>query len=177
VLGHDLTALGLQLEIASHLAPTTASPHVDKARQVSARLLCNLRQVVSATRTTPGSGLAEALRALVADLPGLRVHLTVADGLCVEQPERAHCVLRCVQEIVTNALRHAQARNLWITVSCGGGEVTVDARDDGRGAEGVAAGAGLSGMRARIEELGGVLRIAPAPSFALHAALPAQVAP
>jgi signal transduction histidine kinase len=77
-----------------------------------------------------------------------------------------------VQEIVTNTLRHAQARNLWITISEDGASITVEAHDDGCGAATVAAGAGLRGMQARIEELGGVLRIMSAPSFALRAMLP-----
>jgi signal transduction histidine kinase len=31
------------------------------------------------------------------------------------RPERAHVLLRCTQEIITNAVRHAGAQNLWIT--------------------------------------------------------------
>jgi signal transduction histidine kinase len=81
-------------------------------------------------------------------------------------------VLRCVQEIVTNTLRHAGASNLWIHVEQRTGGIVVDTRDDGRGAHQVTAGHGLSGMRARLEELGGFLQIAPAPSFAVTAQLP-----
>ncbi|MCE9574429.1 MAG: sensor histidine kinase, partial [Deltaproteobacteria bacterium] len=177
VLGHDLTALGLQLEIASHVTPEQAPVHVGKARDVSARLLRNVREVVSAIRVPDGPGLAIALRTLVEDVPGLTVHLALPDELRVDEAARAHCVLRCVQEIVTNTLRHAHARNLWIAIAHDGAAITVDAHDDGRGATTVAAGAGLRGMQARIEELGGALRIAPAPSFALRAMLPLGAQP
>jgi signal transduction histidine kinase len=172
VIGHDLTALGLQLEIATHVAADQVPDHVARARDVNARLLRNVREVVGAMRKAEGSDLGAALRTLVDDLPGLAVHLALPEPLVIDDAARAHCVLRCVQEIATNTLRHARARNLWIAIEQRGDAIAVDARDDGRGADAVTAGHGLSGMRARLEELGGFLRIAPAPSFALTARLP-----
>src|SRR5215468_10194993 len=154
VIGHDLTALGLQLEIATHVARDQVPTHVAKARDVNVRLLRNVREVVGAMRASQGSDLVHALRALVDDLPGLTVHLAVPDTLVVDDAARAHCVLRCVQEIVTNTLRHAAARNLWIAIAERDGAIAVDAHDDGCGAPVVAAGNGLSGMQARLEELG-----------------------
>jgi signal transduction histidine kinase len=83
-----------------------------------------------------------------------------------------------VQEIVTNALRHSSAKNLWIAITEERGTITIDARDDGRGAALVHVGHGLSGMRARLEEMGGWLSVAGGPSRAFHvsASLPAVVA-
>ena len=178
VLGHDLTALGLQLEVASHVAPISgerAAEHVEKAQHISARLLHNVRDVVSAMRVTDGAGLRGALATLIEAVPNLTVHLDVARDLRVDDTARAHCVLRCVQEIVTNTLRHAKARNLWISIAQDDGAVAIDARDDGCGAAVVAERCGLSGMRDRIAELGGALRVAPTPSFAIRATLPLEV--
>jgi signal transduction histidine kinase len=172
VLGHDLTALGLQLEIATHVTGDKVPEHLDKARGVASRLLRNVRDVVGAMRASQGTDLGQALRTLVDDVPGLTVHLAAPEALLIDDPARAHCVLRCVQEIVTNTLRHARAANLWITVEQHGGAITIDARDDGRGSPVLAAGHGLASMRARIEELGGLLRIATAPSFNVIAQLP-----
>src|SRR3954468_13543618 len=177
VLGHDLTALGLQLEIATHVPEPQVPTHLAKARDVNARLLCNVREVVGAMRASCGSDLVHALRTLVDDLPGLTVHLALPDALVIHDAARAHCVLRCVQEIVTNALRHARAANLWIAIAPHDGGIAIDARDDGQGAAALSPGHGLSGMRARLEELGGFLQIAPAPSFRLTAQLPLEAAP
>jgi signal transduction histidine kinase len=177
VIGHDLTALGLQLEIATHVPASKIPDHVSRAREVNARLLRNVRDVVSAMRVSEGTELGQALRTLVEDLPGLTVHLVLPGALVLDDAARAHCVLRCVQEIVTNTLRHARARNLWIAIEHRAGAITVDARDDGRGAERVEAGNGLAGMRSRIEELGGFLQIAPAPSFSVTAQLPLGAKP
>jgi signal transduction histidine kinase len=174
VLGHDLTALGLQLEIATHVDGDAAKTHLGKAQDVTARLLSNVREVVGAMRADAGPDLVPALQGLVRDVPGLTIHLDVPDELVVDDPARAQCVLRCVQEIVTNALRHARARNLWIRVERAGDQISVNARDDGRGAEGVCDGLGLSGMRGRLEELGGLLEVATAPerAFSVVARLP-----
>jgi signal transduction histidine kinase len=176
VLGHDLTALGLQLEVATHVEPGRAACHVAKAQEVSARLLQNVRDVVGTMRDAPAAKLGCALRTLVEGVPGMAVHLDMPDDLHVKDGARGHCVLRCVQEIVTNALKHSRATNLWITISQADGAITVDARDDGQGASEVRAGHGLSGMRARLEEMGGTLRVAaePARAFAVSAWLPAE---
>ncbi len=172
VLGHDLTALGLQLEIATHVAPDAVPLHLAKARAVHARLLRNVRQLVSSTGIVGATDLREPLRRLVEDLPGLTVHLALPDVLTVEDPARANCVLRCVQEISTNTLRHARATNLWISIEQRSGVLSLDARDDGGGAPVIAVGQGLAGMRARLEELDGTLQISSSPSFAVLARLP-----
>ncbi len=172
VLGHGLTALGLHLEVAKNVAPEAAIEHVAKARVLADDALAGVRAAVSAMRANAGPDVAPALVALVADTPGLRVHLTMPDPFVVDCAARAHCIVRCVQEIVTNALRHAGAENLWITIACDDARITVDARDDGRGAAELRTGNGLAGMRARIEEMGGRLLVAPAPTFSLRASLP-----
>jgi signal transduction histidine kinase len=175
VLGHDLAALRLQLEVATHVGEGKAAPHIEKAQEVSLRLITNVREVVSAMRDSPGPDLASALR-IAAEVPGIAVHLDMPQALTVEDSARAHCVLRCVQEIVTNTLRHARAKNLWITIARhADGSLSVDARDDGCGAAVVRQGGGLSGMRERLEEMGGFLRVASEPSFVVEVRLPARV--
>jgi signal transduction histidine kinase len=88
-------------------------------------------------------------------------------------------VLRCAQEIVTNAARHAGAENLWLDLEHEGGMVTLRARDDGRGARSVRPGNGLRGMRERLESVGGSLAVetAEGKGFALRATLPMRGAP
>lgn len=159
VLGHDLTALGLQLEVATHVPPEEARAHVRKAQDVSSRLLANVREVVSATRTSEGVDLRAALQTLAESAPQLHVEIDMADCIRVDDDERAHCVLRCVQEIITNTLRHAQARTLTVRIRQEDGVILLDARDDGRVSTKMSPGSGLSGMRARLAELGGALSI------------------
>ena len=87
---------------------------------------------------------------------------------------RAEALVRCVQEVITNTLKHATAGHLWIQVSCVAGGVTVRAWDDGRGAARLQPGTGLTGMRERFAQLGGEVAVTPnaGSGFALHAFVP-----
>jgi signal transduction histidine kinase len=179
-LGHHLTALGLSLEVASHLAEGRAAPHVSAARDLTKLLLAEVRDVVSAMRDEAPVDLEAALHGLARGVSAPHIHLDLADGLgAVSDSARANAVLRCVQEIVTNALRHAQAANLWIEITRRPEGLRIHARDDGRGAAEVQAGHGLGGMRERLEQAGGRLEITSAPGrgFELTALLPLQETP
>jgi signal transduction histidine kinase len=69
----------------------------------------------------------------------------------VDDASRAETLLRCVQEIMTNTARHADAQNLWIRLDARADGIALHARDDGRGADVIACGNGLTGMRERFE--------------------------
>ncbi len=175
VLGHNLTALGLQLEIAAHVEDAAARTHTAKARELTSRLLQDVRAVVAAMRTDHPAELVAAIRAIVVEAPGLGIHLDAPESLVVEDPCRADCVVRCVQEIVTNTRRHALgAENLWIRLRREADEIVVEAHDDGMGTADLRDGQGLRGMRSRLQELGGWLevRTAPGRAFVLNARLP-----
>jgi signal transduction histidine kinase len=193
VLGHHLTALSLHLEAALHDPNTPdglARQRVATAQELAKGLLREVREVVSTLRQDesesggPGGELrlAAALAALSAGVEEPQVHLIVQPEAGLGDPDVTHAVLRCAQELFTNALRHARARNLYIEVAAGdvegeyGGGITLQARDDGHGAAEVVPGHGLRGMRERIEKLGGHLEIesAPGEGFAVTAWIPRQ---
>ena len=172
-LGHHLTALSLNLETASHLVDGAAREHIGRAQAVAKSLLGDVRATVTGVRDE-GIDPLPAIRALVEPIDVPRVHLSTPDTLPPCDAARAEAVLRLVQEIVTNALRHAQAHNLWISLSATPRAIDVDGRDDGRGAEGWRDGNGLRGMRERLAELGGSLDVTSSPGsgFAVHARIP-----
>lgn len=178
LLGHRLTALTLNLEVAGHLAEGQALEHVKRSHTLAKLLLGNVREVVSQLRETGAIDLAAALRPLTENVPSLDIQLEIEDPLNVEDPQRAHVLLRCTQEIITNAVRHAGARHLWIKVYREAPDrVVVEARDDGVGADMVNVGNGLRGMRERLQQCGGQLQIEtrPGEGFRLRATVPATV--
>jgi signal transduction histidine kinase len=137
-------------------------------------LLHEVRGVVSQVRVQPPA-LRATLLSLTENLPGLRVALSLPDDLTALDPARADAILRCVQELITNTLRHAQATALSIDIQqSASGALSIAAHDDGRGAE-VVEGQGLAGMRLRFEALGGSLAVACAPGegFRVHGKIPA----
>jgi signal transduction histidine kinase len=158
-IGHQLTALSLQLEIASHSATGQTASAVMKAQHLTRDLLASVRNVVGALRGTESLVVEPALRILSNGIPYPKVHLEVPPDLTVDQPAQADALFHCVQEALTNAVRHADAANVWVQLAGARDGVEVRVRDDGRGARTVAPGHGLQGMRERLEEVGGTLQL------------------
>ena len=81
-------------------------------------------------------------------------------------PELETAVFRIIQEALTNVFRHSGAQNGWVTLKQQDSQLVITIRDDGKGiGESVAEfqygsiGVGIGGMRQRVKEFGGVLRL------------------
>lgn len=174
LLGHHLTALSLNLEVASHLTQGQAHEHVGQAHTLARLLLSDVREAVSQIRGNDAIDMAATLLPLADNVPGLTIDMVMPKPFLLEDPERAHVLLRCTQEIITNAVRHAQAQILRLRYGWDGNAIRLQARDDGRGAENASAGNGLAGMRERLAAYGGELEIesAPGQGFTLRLYLP-----
>jgi signal transduction histidine kinase len=176
LLGHHLTALSLNLEVATHLTEGKAQDHVKQSHALARLLLTDVREAVSQMRVEGAIDLGSAIRTLVEGIPSLEVELDIAEGFSLDDADRAQMLLRCAQEIITNTLRHAGARHLWLAMKHEGGQLQLVARDDGRGAEQTLPGNGLRGMRERLAEFDGRLdiRTAPGQGFTLTLTLPLE---
>jgi len=113
-------------------------------------------------------GLVGALRAFVARLGNEAQTGRAALQVTVEAPNQLPrlaaavevAAYRIVQEAVTNVMRHAQARSCRVSLLVEEA-LQIEVRDDGKGfAPTARAGVGLTSMRERAEELGGVFAIA-----------------
>ncbi len=176
LVGHHLTALTLNLEVVTHLVDGKVLEHVQQAHSLARLLLADVREVVSDMRQDDMVNLADALHTLIEGVPKPKIHLDLPSEEVLTEPERALVLLRCVQEVITNSVRHAEAGNLWIRLSMTRDGLAMSARDDGIGADKVAVGNGLLGMAERLKQLGGKLEIEsePGTGFALHAWLPTE---
>lgn len=163
VTGHKLTALKLNLARLGRDPALTGREEVSMATQLAHELLDDIRGVVGELRKHDGIDLRAALEALTRQIPGPRFVIEVEPAARVDAVQHAETLLRCAQEAITNALRHGRPSE--ITVWCGrrGGAIELHVRDDGATHPQIRFGNGLTGMRERLEELGGQLRVAPAP--------------
>lgn len=122
-------------------------------------------------------GLGEGLRQLVdrwnaSQSSGTRFSLELPEQLAPLEASNAMHIYRIAQEAVTNAARHANARNVKVRVGCSGPEeppsVCLTVEDDGSGPaplqRGVAAGIGTLNMRERVAALGGTIAFDDVPS-------------
>jgi signal transduction histidine kinase len=158
-LGPALAGMSLRVraELRRHPAPLLES----LAREQAA-CRTDLRRIVSGLTPSmlESSDLPAALRALAGSFGHNGPSVTLDVDLDGEvSPEVAVAVYRSVAEGVTNALRHAQATRVSVTVRDAPGEgVNVQVCDDGCGGP-IVWGVGLSSLRRRAEELGGILDV------------------
>lgn len=163
LLGHHLTALSLSLEVAAHVAEGRAKEEVERSRALAKLLLSDVRDAVSRFRDDDGIDLPRALRILANEIPCPAVTIAVDPSLRFTDPAVAESLLRGVQEIVTNSVKHAQATRLEIALCRDGDRLRLTATDDGRGSNEPLGGNGLRSLRERAVELGGSLAVRTAP--------------
>jgi len=186
LMGHHLTALNLQLQLGGALLAREdaggAGKALGRAQDVAAQLLADVRESVSQQRSSQRIDLSAALQALAEGIASTRIELAVDEAARDLGPRAAHALLRCVQEGVTNSVRHAGARRVRVELRGadeGGDEVAVSIDDDGRGAPGWhegRAGNGLSGMAERMTELGGRMQVTrTSPGFRIELRCPRWV--
>lgn len=159
VLGHHLAALSLQLEVASHQTDGRGHEAVVRAQSLATSLLGDVRLVVDVYRTNEPIDVRASLEKLLCPLERPRAHLEVRGDVQIDHPVIAHTLIRCVQELVTNVLKHADADNLWVEVERTAGGLSAQVRDDGAGCRDLRPGFGLSGVRERLTQVSGELTI------------------
>ena len=99
---------------------------------------------------------------MVGQSQALDVQLQAHDLTDPRLPQRIEVVIyRLVQELLTNVVRHAQARHVIVQVMRHGPTAQVVVEDDGRGFDPSAAapGVGLRSVRTRADYLGGTLDV------------------
>jgi signal transduction histidine kinase len=114
-------------------------------------------------------GLVAGLDSLRRDLspPHLAIDFSHRDVPAEIDQNIALCVFRITQEALRNAVKHSDARHIWVDLTGGPSLVALTIADDGKGFDvnGLPnAGLGLISMRERVESAGGVLEIHSTPA-------------
>ncbi|MES2899436.1 MAG: histidine kinase [Pseudomonadota bacterium] len=171
--GHHLTALKLHLDLAQRQSDGKASASLSTANLLVSELLSEVRTVVSSERRDADIDLKAALASLCAGIPHPQVRLDMDAGIVIRSAAAAHTLFNCVREAITNAVRHADADLVTVSLRVHGDEFQLCVTDNGRGSTG-SEGNGLGGMRERLEQQGGSLRARSVATggFALDIAIP-----
>lgn len=173
-----LFAVGLTLQGA---IPRARIPEV---QQRLADTVDELQNVIQEIRTTifdlhGGNSGTTRLRQRVSDAvaafsrDGLRTGVHFAGPLSVVDAVLADHTEAVVLEAVSNAVRHADARSISVTVRVDD-ELTVEVVDDGCGMPADVTPSGLTNLRNRADQLGGAMSVTDAPGggTALHWSVP-----
>jgi signal transduction histidine kinase len=161
VAGHKLTALKLNLRALARDPALADREEIRTSAQLADELLDELRALVRQLRITDGLDLQQALLRLAEPLPRPGVEFSIAPDARVPRAEQAEALLRVAQEALTNAARHGGARRAWLSLRHAGDDIELAIEDDGRVRWPLRPGNGLTGMRERVEALGGSLEATP----------------
>lgn len=179
VAGHRLAALALNLELLGQQQGLSQRREWVVSRGLVTELLSDLRSVVANLRRHDGIDVREALRRIADAFPAPRIHLDLAERVRIDGADRAEVIMRAGQEGLTNAVRHANARNIWLSLDQDAIGLRLEVRDDGTSPGTHVMGYGLRGMRERVELLGGQVETEtlPAGGFRLRVSLPTERQP
>lgn len=161
ILGHHMTAMILNLEVAKHKSGGEAAVKVEQSLAIAKLLLADLRSTVSELREQGQIDLEQSIRKLTDSIPKLEFQLDFSGAPRIKDVQLAETLLRCVQEGITNTLRHSSADRCEIILSGDEHRCCLIIKDNGGAGEVRAAnvqpGNGLIGMLERIRSRGGQL--------------------
>jgi two-component system, NarL family, sensor histidine kinase DesK len=156
LLGHTLSVIVIKSELAAKLAdrdPQRAAAEIRDVEQISRQALKEVREAIYGYRggrmeqevENGRKALAAAGVVPHADLQPLQI-----------EPDAEQALALAVREALTNVLRHARAQRCDVRVERTDVEVRVIVQDDGIGSR-APEGSGLSGIRARLAQIGGTV--------------------
>lgn len=171
-VGQLLAALMMNLSIVERNSPemeSRAAAALEEAKSNGAECVREIR-TMSYLLHPPmltEAGLKPALEWFVkgfSSRSGIDVVLDVPETLPRVADIVEISVFRIVQEALTNVHRHAKSPTAHVEVALNDGSLTISVTDHGQGTLGARDGTGITGMRERLKELQGELRITSSPS-------------
>jgi signal transduction histidine kinase len=180
-LGAMLTGAALGIDAVGNRMPTgsPAAEQLNRVRVVVSAAVADLRRIIDGMRppALDEVGLVAAIRDRLLTLsdddgPDIEVSAGLLPTL---PPEVEVACYHVAVEAVHNAVRHAGARHVTVTLAATDGRFELVATDDGHGIQASAGrGQGMATMRQRVEEIGGRLDLATGPNgTTVSATLPA----
>jgi signal transduction histidine kinase len=192
VVAHHVSMMVVQAEGGASVAATDPERAVEAFDAISAagrQAMSEMRRVLGVLKEEGSDGVLAPQPGLgtVGDLvesvrrSGLEVDLQLEGRARPLAPGLDLSAYRILQEALTNAVRHADARRLTVAVRYDDEAVELEVADDGHGPPadvGASGGHGLVGMRERVALYGGELRVGTKEGggFAVVARLPTATA-
>ncbi len=171
LLGHTLSVIVMKSELASKLAdrdPVRAIQEIRDVERVSRETLTEVRRAVEGYRQ---HGLAGEMRNAGTALRAAGVAFEADMAPLTLSPRQETALALALRESITNVVRHARATRCRVSLQAESGKIVFIVQDNGRGGAPLE-GNGLSGMRARVAEAGGLIVIDGADGMRVTITLP-----
>jgi two-component system, NarL family, sensor histidine kinase DesK len=176
LLGHTLSVVVLKSELAQkllHRDPDRTRQEIAEVEKIARDGLAEVREAITGYRS---SGLEAEIEHVRQALRSAGIDATIEKRSVALAPEQETALSLALREAATNVIRHAQASTCHIRFYARDGSVLMEVEDNGCGGE-APFGNGLTGMRERIQALGGVLRRETDGGTRLHIRLPPSATP
>jgi len=158
LLGHTLTLVSLKADLAGRLIdtdPTSAKSAIEDIQSSSRQALADVRATLRGVTATSS---AQEISNAVAALKAAEIELKIVGNSPDLSPEADSAIGLTIREAITNIVRHSSATAVTITFDSSHSDYGVTITDNGD-ALAVNEGNGLSGLRKRLEALGGILSV------------------
>lgn len=161
----QLYGAGLDLQAVASLSPPATAERLESAVATLDETIAQIRTIVFAL--TPRAEGTPTLRHRVLDLAGaasrhLRQPVSVSFSGPVDmisEGRLADELTASVRELLSNAVKHADAHAVGLTIAASDGMLAAEVVDDGRGIGAPVRRSGLDNLRTRAERLGGAFEI------------------
>lgn len=157
LLGHTLSVVVLKSELAQKLMsrdPAKALQEMAEVERVARQGLADVREAITGYRS---SGLAAEIEHVRETLTAAGIDTTIESRPLKLAPAQETALSLALREASTNVIRHAAATKCHIRFYAQDGSALMEVQDDGKGGD-APFGNGLTGMRERIQSLGGALQ-------------------
>jgi two-component system sensor histidine kinase UhpB len=163
-IGQTLTAVGLQVDRLLPKVPPPLEPEIRDIRDGVLGCVDDVRRIARELRpeALDTLGLIAALTNLsdrITRRTGVQIIRTLDRDLPPIDDDVAVTIYRIAQESMTNAIRHAKATTLELTLRVDDARLHLAVCDDGEGFDASDARGGIRGMRERALSIGATLRI------------------
>lgn len=158
-LGHNMTALIMQMEMSSHIMDDEtekAKELIESAKLTARQGLVSIRKVVETLRGEE-KGM-DSIKELVNEFchaSGVKGSLEVTGKPVRIDTDTGITLYRVIQESLTNSVRHGNATNINVELTYTSEKISFVITDNGIGTKTLKEGYGLKGMKERVQSLKG----------------------
>ncbi|KNF08211.1 signal transduction histidine kinase [Gottschalkia purinilytica] len=178
-LGHEMTALIMQLEMSSHLMDKdiqNAKNYLNDAKTSARESLIEVRKIIETLKINNNNlNIFESIKEMsnsFSNKTGVNIDIKIDGDIVKTNPTIEAALYRTIQESITNAVRHGKAKNIFIFIICKFDVINFEICNDGFNIDKIKEGNGIKGMKERIYSLNGEINIESRESFKVSGFIP-----
>lgn len=171
-LGHTLMSVLKLIDVSLMKCNLEVSDTLNTARNIIAQNIQEVRQSVMGLvpAKIENMGLYQVLQSMANEFSfasGVSIICEFEGDFKKISAEQSVAIYKIYQEALTNAVRHGKASNIVIKINIED-RINIYIKDDGIGCGDIKAGLGLTGMKDRVESLGGKIEFETSEGFGIR---------